>query len=196
MYSIWRKWFCLYGIQQEKNFTWPGKRGSNKDPGDLPTQLDSEYPVYLNSSPHPTPPLLTPAAPCGVQESSINIGNFSNLLAQDMSKLSVNTSVQKKDPKSELSIPQSLSSVLTLSNGASYNKCLHHNGEDTERNTPVTGYLNTSGTPYSHHLPTPGGMMISDVTLQSHLCEFCQAVFPANTTTRGQYLQHLYTHIT
>uniref|UniRef100_A0A8C6V5U4 Uncharacterized protein n=1 Tax=Neogobius melanostomus TaxID=47308 RepID=A0A8C6V5U4_9GOBI len=44
--------------------------------------------------------------------------------------------------------------------------------------------------------PLLGGAMISDVALQSYVCEFCQAVFPGDTTTRGQYLQHICTHIT
>uniref|UniRef100_A0AAQ5XQW1 UBZ1-type domain-containing protein n=1 Tax=Amphiprion ocellaris TaxID=80972 RepID=A0AAQ5XQW1_AMPOC len=42
----------------------------------------------------------------------------------------------------------------------------------------------------------PGGPLMSDVALQSHVCEFCQAVFPGDTTTRGEFLRHLYTHVT
>lgn len=42
----------------------------------------------------------------------------------------------------------------------------------------------------------PGGLLISDVALQSHVCEFCQAVFPGDTTTRGEFLRHLCTHVT
>lgn len=41
-----------------------------------------------------------------------------------------------------------------------------------------------------------GGVLMSDVALQSHVCEFCQAVFPGDTTTRGEFLRHLYTHVT
>lgn len=40
------------------------------------------------------------------------------------------------------------------------------------------------------------GMLMSDVALQSHICDFCQAVFPGDTGTRGDFLRHLYTHIT
>lgn len=40
------------------------------------------------------------------------------------------------------------------------------------------------------------GLLMSDMVLQSHVCEFCQAVFPGDTTTRGEFLRHLYTHIT
>lgn len=42
----------------------------------------------------------------------------------------------------------------------------------------------------------PDGMLMSDVALQSHICDFCQAVFPGDTSTRGDFLRHLYTHIT
>ncbi|XP_034054079.1 uncharacterized protein zgc:113184 isoform X1 [Gymnodraco acuticeps] len=41
-----------------------------------------------------------------------------------------------------------------------------------------------------------GDMLMSDVVLQSHVCEFCQAVFPGDTATRGEFLRHLYTHVT
>ncbi|XP_030634093.1 TRAF family member-associated NF-kappa-B activator [Chanos chanos] len=41
-----------------------------------------------------------------------------------------------------------------------------------------------------------GGLLMSGVTLQSQVCEFCHAVFPGHTTTRGEYLRHLTTHIT
>ncbi|XP_040014899.1 uncharacterized protein zgc:113184 isoform X3 [Xiphias gladius] len=41
-----------------------------------------------------------------------------------------------------------------------------------------------------------GGLLVSDVALQSHVCDFCQAVFPGDTTTRGEFLRHLHTHIT
>ncbi|XP_075880565.1 uncharacterized protein LOC142887113 isoform X2 [Nelusetta ayraudi] len=40
------------------------------------------------------------------------------------------------------------------------------------------------------------GLLMSDVALQSHMCDFCQAVFPGDTTTRGEFLRHLYTHVT
>ncbi|GAA6101919.1 uncharacterized protein zgc:113184 [Tachysurus ichikawai] len=40
-----------------------------------------------------------------------------------------------------------------------------------------------------------GGMLMSRVTLHSQVCEFCHAVFPGHTTTRGEFLRHLTTHI-
>ncbi|KAK7915641.1 hypothetical protein WMY93_011402 [Mugilogobius chulae] len=178
--------------------------------GDLSsiTQLDSEYPAYLSSSRSLLPPSLpslslpapvvTPATSCDLQDSPQNTRSVSEVLAQDMFKLSVDTSVQRRDPSPESSVPQSPSSVM--SHGGSYNKHLHQNTNHTHRNIcpaqnqmPVPGCLNPG---YTHALPSGGSMMMSDVALQSHVCEFCQAVFPGDTTTRGQYLQHLYTHIT
>ncbi|XP_060766750.1 uncharacterized protein zgc:113184 isoform X2 [Neoarius graeffei] len=47
----------------------------------------------------------------------------------------------------------------------------------------------------SEMLSDAGGMLMSRVTLHSQVCEFCHAVFPGHTTTRGDFLRHLTTHI-
>ncbi|KAJ8260172.1 hypothetical protein GJAV_G00177920 [Gymnothorax javanicus] len=47
----------------------------------------------------------------------------------------------------------------------------------------------------SEMLSQAGGLMMSDVALQSQVCEFCHAVFPGNTTTQGDFLRHVTTHI-
>uniref|UniRef100_A0AAZ3SGJ3 Uncharacterized protein n=2 Tax=Oncorhynchus tshawytscha TaxID=74940 RepID=A0AAZ3SGJ3_ONCTS len=48
----------------------------------------------------------------------------------------------------------------------------------------------------SEFLSQTGGMMLmSEVTMQSQVCDFCNAVFPGYTTTRGDFLRHLHTHI-
>ncbi|XP_062842678.1 uncharacterized protein zgc:113184 [Trichomycterus rosablanca] len=47
----------------------------------------------------------------------------------------------------------------------------------------------------SEMLSEAGGMLMSRITLQSQVCEFCHAVFPGHTTTRGEFLRHLNTHI-
>uniref|UniRef100_A0A8C2E0U3 Zgc:113184 n=1 Tax=Cyprinus carpio TaxID=7962 RepID=A0A8C2E0U3_CYPCA len=41
-----------------------------------------------------------------------------------------------------------------------------------------------------------GGLFMSEVMLQSQVCEFCHAVFPGHTSTRGEFLRHLTTHMT
>lgn len=58
--------------------------------------------------------------------------------------------------------------------------------------TPVTDTYS----PVKDLLSQSDGLLMSDVALQSHVCEFCLAVFPGDTTTRGEFLRHLYTHIT
>ncbi|XP_076861060.1 uncharacterized protein LOC143514111 isoform X2 [Brachyhypopomus gauderio] len=47
----------------------------------------------------------------------------------------------------------------------------------------------------SELLSQAGGLLMSKVTLQSQVCEFCHAVFPGHTTTRGEFLRHLNTHV-
>lgn len=47
----------------------------------------------------------------------------------------------------------------------------------------------------SELLSLPGGLVMSKVTLQSQVCEFCDAVFPGHTTSRGAFLRHLTTHM-
>ncbi|KAM4699391.1 TRAF family member-associated NF-kappa-B activator-like isoform 1-T2 [Discoglossus pictus] len=37
--------------------------------------------------------------------------------------------------------------------------------------------------------------MISDTGLSSQICDFCQAVFPAGSATKGEYLRHLTEHV-
>ncbi|TRY97811.1 hypothetical protein DNTS_008297 [Danionella cerebrum] len=44
-------------------------------------------------------------------------------------------------------------------------------------------------------LSQTGGLQMSEYTLQSQVCEFCQAVFPGHTHTRGEFLRHLMTHL-
>lgn len=157
--------------------------GDLRDITSLPDQLDSEYPVYLNSAAHPPP--------CGVQGPSGNSGNFSDLLAQDVSRLTVDSAAaQRKDPRPELSVPQSLTSQMILFHGEFIDGKQHLSQNGESERLPALGCSLLCSDPQTD------GVLVSDVALQSHVCEFCQAVFPGDTTTRGQYLQHLYTHIT
>ncbi|XP_061778537.1 uncharacterized protein zgc:113184 [Nerophis ophidion] len=57
--------------------------------------------------------------------------------------------------------------------------------------------LRTNPRTFTVDLPSLSGrLQTSDVTLQSDVCDFCQAVFPGHTTTRGDFLQHLHNHVT
>ncbi|XP_057701473.1 uncharacterized protein zgc:113184 [Corythoichthys intestinalis] len=54
----------------------------------------------------------------------------------------------------------------------------------------------SDGQLFGFDLPSlPGGLPTSDLTLQSHECDFCHAVFPGHATTRGEFLQHLHKHV-
>lgn len=167
---------------------------------DVPTtlgQLNSENPTYLNIAPPPPPShlplILAPSGLCGIQGPR-NSGNFSDVLTQDLLKLSLETTAtQRQDPKSELSVPHSLTSQMTMfrrDNTVSTSQPLSHQGDGIRLPAPSCPLV------CSDALPQSSEALVSDVALQSHVCEFCQAVFPGDTTTRGQYLQHLYTHIT
>ncbi|XP_048856341.1 uncharacterized protein zgc:113184 [Brienomyrus brachyistius] len=60
----------------------------------------------------------------------------------------------------------------------------------TQRRWMNSSFLN------SEMLSQAGGLLMSEVALQSQVCEFCRAVFPGNTTTIGEFLRHLNTHVT
>ncbi|KAL4655605.1 hypothetical protein GN956_G5321 [Arapaima gigas] len=48
----------------------------------------------------------------------------------------------------------------------------------------------------SEMLSQAGGFLMSEAALHSQVCEFCHAVFPGSSTTMGEFLRHLNTHIT
>ncbi|XP_077583399.1 uncharacterized protein LOC144203706 isoform X2 [Stigmatopora nigra] len=109
--------------------------------------------------------------------------NTSHLLAEDVSKLSMNAPDGKAQLK--LSLGQdhltNMFSYDAPSGGGSL--------KDSQRMSLSDSQL------FGFDLPSlPGGRLMSDLTLQSHECDFCQAVFPRHTTTRGEFLQHLHKH--
>ncbi|XP_055040872.1 uncharacterized protein [Misgurnus anguillicaudatus] len=67
----------------------------------------------------------------------------------------------------------------------------HYNATQTSRRRPwSSSFLD------SEMVSQAGGLFMSEVTLQSQVCEFCHAVFPGHTSTRGEFLRHLTTHMT
>lgn len=172
----------------------------------IPVQCSNAIPVYPHETPQSVP--STPQNPeeqCGFDRISRNVGIFSNLLAEDMSKLSMDIPCQRKeglkvDPK-----PPFLFTLESLkSHGALSNESVHqkqnppceggtfHRIQMPVTNGPFPGVVGGCG----DDLCQSGGMLMSDVALQSHVCEFCEAVFPGDSTTRGEFLRHLYTHVT
>lgn len=90
----------------------------------IPVQCTQEIPVYFNEKPQPLAAAApSPSAQCGIDHLTRNMGTFSNLLAEDMAKLSVDMPHQrKKDGMSE----QKAASPLSLDSlgwqGASSNE--------------------------------------------------------------------------
>uniref|UniRef100_A0AAQ4R328 TRAF family member-associated NFKB activator n=1 Tax=Gasterosteus aculeatus aculeatus TaxID=481459 RepID=A0AAQ4R328_GASAC len=124
-----------------------------------------------------------------------------NLLAEDMSKLGVGVPRHgEEDGTLEQMVAPLLSWDFTRWPGAS-SSVTNHPGQAVDHSRHKTKH--TFGIPArdSPSLPRDlldpsDGLMMSDIVLQSNVCEFCQAVFPGDTTTRGEFLRHLCTHVT
>lgn len=167
----------------------------------VPVQFTDEIPAYLLENPQTlTSVTQIPAAQCGADYFSRNTKSFPDLLADDMSKLCVDVPSQRKESvKAENKFPLLLPLDSLGCHGASSNESRNskqnHPAGDRTLHTirmPVMDCCNL----INDFQGGSGGAMLSDVALQSHICEFCQAVFPGHTTTRGEFLRHLNTHVT
>ncbi|KAM8917015.1 uncharacterized protein AB9W97_022072 isoform 2-T5 [Spinachia spinachia] len=124
-----------------------------------------------------------------------------DLLAEDMSKLCVGPPRHgKEDGTLEKMVAPLLSRDFTRWPGAS-SSVTNHPGQavgcSKHRTTHTVGMPARDSPSLPRDLLDPShGLMMSDVVLQSNVCEFCQAVFPGDTTTRGEFLRHLCTHVT
>ncbi|XP_061641718.1 uncharacterized protein zgc:113184 [Phyllopteryx taeniolatus] len=148
--------------------------------GDLSAKRIQEIPVHFQGN---TISAHNPTAQSDLYARPPN-ENTSHLLAEDMSKLSMKASYDKAQQKMSLA-QDSLTNRFSCdppSEGGS-----HQNSRMSLSDCQFLGF----------DLPSlPGRLLMSDVTLQSHVCDFCQAVFPGHTTTRGEFLQHLHNHVT
>ncbi|XP_035518372.1 uncharacterized protein zgc:113184 [Morone saxatilis] len=164
-------------------------------------QFTQEIPTYFHIKPQPlTATAHDPAAQHGVDRLSRNVETFSDVLADDMSKLCVDVPRQRnEDGELEQKVAPLLSMDSSKWRGAS-SSVSKNVGADHLNGDRV---MHTVRMPATDHpsmvcdfLCQSDQMLMSDVALQSHVCEFCQAVFPGDTTTRGEFLRHLYTHVT
>ncbi|XP_026205008.1 uncharacterized protein zgc:113184 [Anabas testudineus] len=187
-------------LQKERGAAVPN--GQLSDMMSIPVQCTQEIPVYFHEKPQPLAAAAqSPAAQCGVDFFTSNKGTFSNLLAEDMAKLSVDMPHQRKEDDI---LEQRVAPLLSLESlrwpEASSNELKTPRKADLAgRDGPLrtTRMLLTDRTSLDvDFLSQSGGLLMSDVALQSHVCDFCQAVFPGDTTTRGEFLRHLHTHIT
>lgn len=172
----------------------------------IPVQCSNAMPVYPHETPQSVPSATqTTAEQRGFDRISRNVGAFSDVLAEDMSKLSMDIPLQRKenvklDPNSPfLFTLDSLKSHGGLNSESKHQKQRPPCEERTlhRLQMPVTDGPSPGGVGgCSDDFCQSGGVLMSDVALQSHVCEFCEAVFPGDTTTRGEFLRHLYTHVT
>ncbi|XP_070405396.1 uncharacterized protein zgc:113184 isoform X2 [Nothobranchius furzeri] len=132
--------------------------------------------------------LLKAAEQCRVDHPYRKVGTVSSLLAEDMSKLSMDT------PSQVFMLTSDPSRYL----GASSIKLKSDENPPVEDKAQRTARMPMTGCSYQVDdlLNQAGAAMMSDVVLHSHVCEFCQAVFPGDSTTSGEFLRHLHTHIT
>ncbi|XP_077459255.1 uncharacterized protein LOC144075764 isoform X2 [Stigmatopora argus] len=147
--------------------------------GNLTSKHTQEFPAHFQPKPMRT---YSAAAQTDPLVPSSN-ENTSHLLAEDVSKLSMNAPDGKAQQMMSLG-QDSLTNTFSCdvpSGGGSL--------KDSQRMSLSDSQL------FGFDLPSlPGGRLMSDLTLQSHECDFCQAVFPRHTTTRGEFLQHLHKH--
>eukprot|EP00066_Takifugu_rubripes_P023137 XP_011612403.1 PREDICTED: uncharacterized protein LOC105417860 isoform X2 [Takifugu rubripes] len=136
-----------------------------------PDNPSMETPEHLQEKPGSSSHNLTAA-----DGFSQNMKMFSDLLTTDMSKLAVDRALQTSENQE---LAQNVPPLRSLEPF----RCPGGNGG---LSTNMVDIFSSQ----------PDGMLMSDVALQSHICDFCQAVFPGDTSTRGDFLRHLYTHIT
>lgn len=167
----------------------------NGDLGDMmsiPVQCTHGIPAHVHENPRARAAAAAAAhdaaARCGFNELSKNMGAVSDLLVEDMSVLCVDSPLHREEEGVKLE--QKVAPLLTLDPLDSSPGRADHLGRDrtrmlaSDRPSLVADFMSLSG-----------GMLMSDVVLQSHICDFCQAVFPRDSTTKGEFLRHLHTHV-
>ncbi|XP_035004346.1 uncharacterized protein zgc:113184 [Hippoglossus stenolepis] len=163
----------------------------------IPFQCSQAIPVRIPEKPQP----MTVAPQCCNHQVSRNVYSFSDLLAEDMSKLCMDLPLRREeDGKLEPKVAP-LSTLDSSRWHGALTSDSNNPGQADHRGRDRT--VHTSRMPASDSqsrvmdlLSQPGGLLMSDVALQSHVCDFCQAVFPGDTTTKGEFIRHLHTHIT
>ncbi|XP_071393632.1 uncharacterized protein [Centroberyx affinis] len=185
--------------KQQGTFVANGELG---DMVSIPVQCTQEPPLRLHEEPEPlTATTQGATAQRGIDRPPRGVGTFSHLLAEDLGKLCVDVPHQRKeDGKAEHKAPPFSAPKSPGWHGASswVSKTPRQAGHSVGDRALQTSRMPAAASPFldSEFLNQMGGMLMSDLALQSHVCEFCQAVFPGDTTTSGEFLRHLHTHIT
>ncbi|XP_020343139.1 uncharacterized protein LOC109894232 isoform X1 [Oncorhynchus kisutch] len=152
----------------------------------------------------PMVPKHNTAAHYGIIRPSGAMGSLTNLLAGDLGSLRLDFAhpgterkeVHKATPVGPLDLPGGNEEMAPSSVSRDSKQAGRFWSDDMTRQmfrmpSACGSFLD------SEFLSQTGGMMLmSEVALQSHVCDFCNAVFPGHTTTRGDFMCHLHTHIT
>lgn len=153
----------------------PASNGALGDLMHIPVQCTQEIPTCTQEKPQPLAAVPLVQKPAEHRNPSRNVGTW-DLLAEDMSELSLDATYQRVSCfPFFVGFNQGLAQILM-----SCPLCLCQ--MPVEGGAPLVGLSDA--------------LLMSEVALQSHVCEFCQAIFPGDTTTRGDFLRHLYTHVT
>ncbi|KAJ3602112.1 hypothetical protein NHX12_029871 [Muraenolepis orangiensis] len=124
---------------------------------------------------------------------------FSELLVDEMGKLGLNVTQQTKtNTKQEEQSPRPSSSVLRslASSGADSHEAPQRKEGRAMQSDGMASQAKWAYIPsWDNSLSSGSGIFMSETELQSQMCEFCHAIFPGQTATRGEFLRHLYTHI-
>ncbi|XP_053300632.1 uncharacterized protein zgc:113184 [Pleuronectes platessa] len=162
----------------------------------IPFQGSQAIPVLIPEKLQP----MKEAPKCCDHQVSRNVYTFSDLLVEDMSKLCMDLPLRseedgKLEPKvAPLSTVDPSRPHGALSGESKTPGQADHRGRDRTVLTPRFP-ASDRGSRVMDFMSQPGGLLMSDVALHSHVCDFCQAVFPGDTTTKGEFIRHLHTHI-
>ncbi|XP_028262136.1 TRAF family member-associated NF-kappa-B activator isoform X2 [Parambassis ranga] len=176
--------------------------GEVSDVMSIPVQCTHGIPAHPreNAQPLTAATRIQNAELCCVGVLSRNVKTVSDPLSEHMSKLCVD---MPRERQQVVNVEERAPFLFTLDSS----RC--HGPSNEESKHPGQNHPGLSRPPRTERVPVadspslvgellsqPDGPLLSDVALQSHICEFCQAVFPGDTTTRGEFLRHLYTHVT
>ncbi|KAL0978223.1 hypothetical protein UPYG_G00167670 [Umbra pygmaea] len=151
---------------------------------------------------HPGVPKHKPTIHHGINGPSRDVGSLSDLLAGGFGRLRLDFAqpgteqeVLKAAPTRPQELPDGNGKRVAPPASRDSKQASQFWGDDKTREmfrmpSEIGSFMN------SEFMNQTGAMMLmSDVALQSQVCDFCHAVFPGHTTTRGDFLRHLHTHI-
>ncbi|XP_066564324.1 TRAF family member-associated NF-kappa-B activator [Amia ocellicauda] len=159
---------------------------------------------YPNAAP---PPLAPPAAQAvwHMQASQSTVDDLGHLV-DGVDRLQVRVGGQRQTaPSHVMNAAEDLTRVLAPPCGS---ERLLPPGPSPQQYSATAGSSQNKEGTTNHKMPwlsssfldsdllSRGGFLLSEATLHSQVCEFCQAVFPSDTTTRGEFLRHLTAHVT